>query len=284
MTVTPYNFRKPGRLNVALEQQIRSWIETACALATRRWRQDLPTPFELVLVDSETQRARPTLLSLQDEAVAHPLALRQQLTTILAWPRPLVLAVVSTLLGDALTELPENRELTAVDESLFEFFLRDMLFPSFVETWSGQIPIRPELGEKIQHPRWSKIYQPEDNLLIVNLAIKGAFGEHPWRWLIPLGQLSGSWRDNTDGEQDTANTPERLATHIQELPVELCVKLGIANLPLSQLAHLQIGDVILLDQAVNQPLSIEIEGEAKLTGWPGKLGNRQAFRIEHWKQ
>lgn len=283
MTVTAYNFRKPGRMHSGLEQQFQVWLETACAVSTQRWKKDLPAALEISLAGSDAQRARPSLLALSEDMVGYRVTLHDKLITLLAWPRPLVLGIIGILMGDTVAELPPSRDLTAVDESLFLFFLRDFLLPSFVENWGGQPSLRPEIGEQIPHPRWAKLFPPEDTLLVVQFLMKGAFGESSWSLLFHRTELSSSWHDEGAATGEPANVQTRLISHVNALPVEVSVELGAARLPLAELAHLRPGDVILLDQAVNQPLQVKIEGTDKLRAWPGRQGNRQALRIDLWK-
>jgi flagellar motor switch protein FliM len=58
------------------------------------------------------------------------------------------------------------------------------------------------------------------------------------------------------------------------------IRLGQAKLHVSELLNLRPGDVVVLDQRVSEPLSIEVCGTRKYVGWPGRVGNRQAFQIQ----
>jgi flagellar motor switch protein FliM len=64
-----------------------------------------------------------------------------------------------------------------------------------------------------------------------------------------------------------------------ELPVQLTVHLGSTKVSLLHLAALQVGDVLLLDQAIDQPLSAALGKKVKFLVWPGARGSRQAIAI-----
>ena len=66
----------------------------------------------------------------------------------------------------------------------------------------------------------------------------------------------------------------------KNLPMDLTVVLGSAQLMLSQLTKLAPGDVIVLDQRVTHPLGAWLGGKKIMTGWPGRVGTRQAFQIK----
>jgi flagellar motor switch protein FliM len=64
-----------------------------------------------------------------------------------------------------------------------------------------------------------------------------------------------------------------------ELPVDVVVELGRASLRMSEIAGLQVGDLIVLDQPIDRPLLSRVSGAPRWTGVPCRVGNRQAFDI-----
>ena len=66
---------------------------------------------------------------------------------------------------------------------------------------------------------------------------------------------------------------------VLEMPVEVNVRLGARKLEMRELANLKPGDILVLDQRINQPLTAFVEGVPKYVGWPGKLGNRRVFQV-----
>jgi flagellar motor switch protein FliM len=266
MTATPYNFQKPGPLASAQEQQFSGWLRQACALATRIWQKQLPGELSVEYRGCEALRAADALQALPDGVLGWRVLLHERLTTVMIWPRPLTLGVVAGLLGDLIAELPADRDMTAVEDSLFEFFLHEQLLPKFLETWTGRVPLRPVLDAKEPHPRWLRVYEQDESLMVTTLALTGPFGAHEWRDLAVA--------------EESAAVQRRLQVLVREMPVEITVKLGTAQLPLAQLAHLQAGDLIVLDQRINQPLKASVAGRDKLSGWPGRQGNRQVLQID----
>lgn len=281
MSITPYNFQKPGPLATAQEEQFAEWLRQAAALATRVWQRQLPINLELAYRGSDALRAAQALQGLPEGMLGWRLALHNQLSTVTLWPRSLILAVVAVLLGDDAAELPAERELTVVEESLFEFFLKDLLFPKLQETWTGRVPLQPELGAKEPHPRWLRMFEPDESLVVTSMSLTGGFGTQEWRWLLPKKGLLASLDADGAAAENPAVVQRRLQELVRNMPVEIVVKLGTAELPLVQLAHLQVGDVVVLDQRINQPLRVMVGGQEKMRGWPGRQGTRQGLQIDH---
>jgi flagellar motor switch protein FliM len=79
--------------------------------------------------------------------------------------------------------------------------------------------------------------------------------------------------------QAEAQGSASLEQTIHQIPMQVVVHLGKANVHVSDLMHLQPGDIVILDQRVSDPLSAEVGELTKFLGWPGRVGTRQAFQV-----
>jgi flagellar motor switch protein FliM len=282
----PYNFAKPGRLTAEVEQRVAGWLRTAAALAAKKAAQHLPFLIETAFAGVEVQRPGDGLAKLPDPAVAYAVAAGgPAVNGMVVLPRPLTLGLVGALLGDAGTALPEDRELTLVEHDLCEFFTADVLIAPLQETWPATEPVPFRLARRESHPRWTRIFPPDDNLVVLTFRIKGPFGEGDWSVLLPqklVLELLAQLGPGGEKHRATASPPEpeRLRVLVEELPVELTVLLGTVDLSLAELARLSVGDVVILNQRVSEPLTADLAGERKCKGWPGRVGSRQAFEVE----
>lgn len=279
MTATPFQFPKLGPVASALEDRFAGWLRMVCALATRQWRKTLPGGCEMLFGRIDLGRTCDVLGRLEETSVAYRVALHERLPTLLVWPRPLLLGIVNALQGAGASELPADREVTLIEESLFEFFLKDILLPPFLETWGGRLPIRPVIEGKEANPRWSRLFPADESLLATSLALKAGFGEQAWLWLVPKRGLTECFWQETEAAETAAVARQRLESAVRELPVDMTVLLGSAELRLTQLAQLQVGDVIVLDQRLSQPLAARVGERTKFCGWPGRVGSRQVLQI-----
>ena len=198
-------------------------------------------------------------------------------------PRPLALALVNVALGDTSQILPVDRETTAVEDAICEYLIQRLLLSLLQETWPGAEPLHLSLGQKESHPKWLRIFSANENLVLATFVIAGAFGEHEWHWIVPqkgLLELLGTTSNASQPLPQQADSQARLRAIVCELPVEISVILGAAELSLSQLAGLRAGDVVLLNQRVTDPLPALVAGEQKYRVWPGRAGSRRAVQIE----
>ncbi len=66
---------------------------------------------------------------------------------------------------------------------------------------------------------------------------------------------------------------------VQQLALEVVGVLGQTKLTMGDLSNLKIGDLVLLEQKIDQPIILTIDDETHFHCWPGRLGNRQGIEI-----
>jgi len=282
MKPQPYNFHKPASLTRNLERSLEQWLRVACTLATRKGERELPLRLELSLVEFDIRRRDVSLSRLPEAVVSHWVALDAGLRGLLVLPRPLVLALVAGVLGGAGEKLPEDRELTAVELSLYDYWLQQFLLPSLQETWPGQVAARVELVEPEPNPRWTRTFPATEPLIVAVFRFAGPFGEQVASWLLPCKPLLGLLAPGAAREEARQGTEPRklLEAHVRDLSVVVTVPLGTLELQLAQVGRLQEGDVLVLDQCVDVPLPALVDGKKTFRVWCGRVGSRHAFQVE----
>lgn len=283
MTHRPYNFRKPERLAGTLEQRLTVWLRAACQLATAKGARLLPFRIEMALDSLDIAPPAETLAGLSDGAIGYRVGFVEEPAEMLfVWPRPLALALIEGMLGETPTALPEDRELSAVELSLCEYLMQSLPAAVLQETWTGRTPVGLTVGAREPSPRWTRLFVKAEQVLQCTFTLRGSFGEQNWYWLAPYRALHELV--NRAVEEDPTlipqDAPRKLETLVRELPIEVTVELGLAELSLSQLAGLGPGDLLILNQRVSEPLSVRVDNRAKFRGWPGRVGSRQSLQIE----
>jgi flagellar motor switch protein FliM len=280
MTIERYQFGRPGKLAGGVEDQLRRWFKAASALAPAAWEKALPFPVGLSFGGCGLAPAAEALAALPTAAVAYRVLWGQGLTTLLALPRPLVLALVAGLLGDGASDPVIDRELTPVEDNLCQFFIQDLLLPPLRRAWPGPALPALELGAPELNPQWSRLFLGAGALLDCTFTVEGPFGEEKGHWLIPhkhLPELFG----NADAPRAAAAKPAaNLDELVRGLPVEIKVRLGTVEISLHQLARLRVGDLLVLSQRVAEPLTASVGDGKKLRVWAGRVGACKAFQVD----
>lgn len=274
MSAERYDFRKPAPLPAALRNPLVDWLPRACQAACRQLAASLPFAVEMEPAGVEVVAAGQVLDSVAETAVRVRANLRGTADgSLLLLPRPVVLGLYSGLMGEPASD---DRELTPVEEEVSDFLAGQFFLDPLQQSW----PLNPKLilDAPTRLASRGSPYAPETLIVVLRFVIKGPFGQHTWLWTLPRS----GWLDTVAGGQASAPTVSReeRETLVRGLPVQLTVRLGATRLSLLQVAGLQIGDVLLLEQPVAEPLSASLGGQVKFLVWPGAVGTRQAVAIQ----
>lgn len=79
--------------------------------------------------------------------------------------------------------------------------------------------------------------------------------------------------------EDLARVRGSLQRHLEETPITLRVVLGKTRLTLRELLSLEPGDVLQLEQRVDEPLAVEVGERPFFLGSPGEASGRLAIRL-----
>ncbi len=280
MNIEPYDFRKPPRIAAEVEQRLTVWLRAASLLAADRIAKRLPFRVDLTLETLEVARPQPCLDQLPDAMVGYAIATDgRRADTLAILPRRLALALVTAMLGEVGTELPPDRELTPVEQSLAEYLIFDVL-AALREAWPGAEPLALALDRVERSPKQSRLFRDVAAVLCCRLMIRGPLGEGPMCWIVPQETLLELLQHHAVAEAAEASARPKLEAIARQVPVEIAVGLGSVKIGVSQVAELRAGDVVIFDQRVNEPLTARVAGEKKFRVWPGRVGSRQAFQID----
>ena len=138
MTATLYDFRAPpkGRAGRLAED----WLTLACRAASRRWREMSAFPDEVGVGLIESRPPGEVIGKLPETTPGFRLMSGgvHSGPLFLIIPRPLLLGLIAAYLGEPLESLPEDRPVTAVEGSLYDLLLRELILEPLAEGWPGR--------------------------------------------------------------------------------------------------------------------------------------------------
>jgi len=67
---------------------------------------------------------------------------------------------------------------------------------------------------------------------------------------------------------------------IKDIPLPIRVSLGTLEVPHEAFRELEIGDVLILEQSLQEPLQIFISDKEAFKGFPGALNSLKAIKVE----
>jgi flagellar motor switch protein FliM len=284
MNVELHDFTKSPPLSPDFQQRVVRWLRRGCVMLAEKWSQQISLDVDPRFQGHQMIRAAEAIGQLPPLVIAYQVALGdQEANSLFAMPRDAALTLVAGLLGQTPTEFPADRELTHAERSMCKYLV-DMIFTAIRDSWSGKnpIPLSVVQEERSLKGRWLR--EPEMSVLAAHFTLDfgSEFGEQVCTWIVPQDAVTQTFEMSDRARRGTPRPDEQaqLEALVRGMRAELTVLLGRMQLDAAQLEGLHPGDVMILDQRVREPMRLLIAGTEHFLVWPGKVGTRQAVRVE----
>jgi flagellar motor switch protein FliM len=279
MTPQSHDFTRPLRLSPDLNVRLAPWLNRATSIFSESMAA-LGCKVQAQALDRTTAWPLETL----NQWNGRPLGFRLLVAgvpTLLAMPNSLAQCLVAGLLGDSIPAETTDRELSAVELDLCELVIQTVV-SSLAEAWLEETPVQFDLRDREPNLRRSKLFRPNETLVVCRSSVAVQSQEHLWSWLVRLETLLALFGTEHPAAVAKPDAPQRLQMEsmVREMKLPLTVKLGRVQITAPQLSELQVGDVVVLHQRTSEPLKAFVSGRPAFLGWPGQIAGKQAFQIE----
>ncbi|WP_404452628.1 flagellar motor switch protein FliM [Virgibacillus necropolis] len=171
-----------------------------------------------------------------------------------------------------------------------ETILMSQLFEKAIvnlqEAWSSIIEIDPILEDFEVNPQFLQMVSPNETVVIVSL--NTTIGESsgliniciPHIVLEPIiPKLSVHYWMQTTTKNRDPESYNKLTENIKLAKIEAKTILGQTSISIDELLNLQSNDIIGLNQAIDDPLTLQINDEPKFYVQPGKVRNKISVQV-----
>lgn len=177
----------------------------------------------------------------------------------------------------------EGRDFTSIEQRVIAKLVQTTL-KDLEASWKPVTPIGFQFVRSETNPQFATIVSPTDLVITVHyeMEMDHLMGKIilclPYSTIEPIrSKLHAGFQ--SDRVEVDVEWLERLRRRLHDIDVELLVELGRTSLTGRELLNLEVGDVIMLDQEVNSPLPIKVQGISRLKGMPGVSRGQQASMI-----
>ncbi len=180
----------------------------------------------------------------------------------------------------------EGRSFTAIETKIIERIVKIVL-QDYERAWSDVHQLEIIYSRTEVDPQFAGIAKPDDMIITTRFNVDIGNFSGTMSICVPYNMLETMKADlsqNYKTENVETDSPWRqiIGERLKEIEVDLNCTLGMTTITGKELLSMQADDVILLDQRVNEPVSIYVGDQAKLLGYPGSVNNKKALRIERW--
>lgn len=194
-------------------------------------------------------------------------------------------AMIDRQLGGRGKSINKVENLTEIETMLMSQ-LFEKSSTSLYEAWSSIVEVYPILEDFEINPQFLQLVAPNETVIIVSL--NTTIGETtgminiciPHIVLEPIiRRLSVHYWMQTHTKKQDPEAYKKLHTNIQEAEVEAKTLLGNTTITVDELLHLHKGDVITLNEPIDQPLELQINNQPKFYVQPGKSKYKMAVQV-----
>ncbi|SMC19343.1 flagellar motor switch protein FliM [Desulfacinum hydrothermale DSM 13146] len=177
----------------------------------------------------------------------------------------------------------EGRDFTSIEQRVINKVVR-MALKDLEEAWNPVTSISFKFVRSEVNPQFATIVPPTELVIVVHyeLEMDTLMGKIilclPYSTIEPIrSKLSASYQ--SDQLEVDYSWTRRFIRRLREVSVSLTAELGRSQIKGQDLLRMEKGDVILLDQDVNHPLLVTVEGVPKFRAEPGVHKGNQAIQI-----
>lgn len=278
--VEPFDFTRPGSLSSSIADAWQRWIEMVKSDFRERWMQFANTEVKFRILEQMPLSFDTVRQRLPKPAIGCSLTLGgSSLPSLLVLDRPLALGMILQMLGEPVGESPEDRPLSAIEFSLCEVLFQKIA-ESISESWPDKDQISCELGSLDPVPHRSRLWDPRKMVFVCSIQMGSGDESQRCYWILPHDELEELLlQTETEPTSSESETKQKMSQRVLDIKVPITVELGRTKVPVSRLAQLAAGDILVFDQRIEDPLPLIVGDSAKFQGWLGRNGNRQLFKV-----
>ncbi|MDE3838526.1 flagellar motor switch protein FliM [Bacillus methanolicus] len=194
-------------------------------------------------------------------------------------------AMLDRMMGGRGTSFNKVENLTEIEEKIMSTTF-ERAFEYLREAWATVADIDPILTEFEVNPQFLQMVSPNETVVVISL--NTTIGETsgminiciPHIVLEPIiPKLSVHYWMQTEKKEREPEEIAILEKRIQNADVPVIAELGTSEISIQEFLLLDVGDVIELNQAIDQPLLIKIGEIPKFLGQPGKVNKKLAVQV-----
>jgi flagellar motor switch protein FliM len=287
--VRPYDFKIPKKFNKEQIKTLSIIYENYGRILSSYLSGTLRSYCQIEVVTIEEQRYFEYSNALPESMLMgilemHPLAG----TAMITMSQSIAFAIIDRLLGGQGDSYEVDRDYTDIELSLIEKVIRQMGV-MLKDAWSNVYELSPEFMRLESNSRQSQLVSPNETVVIImlNVKIKEVEGNisfcMPYIILEPVLEHLNTrywFTERMAPEENIIQNHNSLMKSMNKIPIEFRAILGSSHLTLHEVMDLQVGDVITLDQNINDKTKVLSNKSEWFLGTLGKYKNHRAIRVD----
>jgi len=194
-------------------------------------------------------------------------------------PRLIYIVISSVFGGSAKQYKIEGKEFTRIEMRFIQRLL-NLCYQELELAWSTVMKVRIVPINIETNPTLLTVSRAKEKFILLKLTVIIEGSEGYIYLAIPEASIA-PYKDMLKGttEIKSKSAQKDPIKAFQKIPLKLEVLLGGSQISFKRLLELKLGDVIILDKSVKEPLEVKVEGLSKFLAFLGQLGRKKAIKI-----
>jgi len=284
--VSLYDFKHPNRVS---KDQLRT-IQTIHESFARGFATHLSTrlrslvDIDLTSVDQLTYSE--FIMSMADPSAVYIFNIRElDGDAILEISPQLVLYIIDRSFGGEGGVIQEAREITIIEQSVMKKIV-DNALEQLVRAWQNITPLTLELRDFETNPQLIQISPPGETAIMISFEVKiSDFSSllnlcFPYFVLEDVMPKLSAQHQIAHNQRKRSHNDENIVKHkLGKTDIPVFVNLGRTELSLREVLDLENGDIVRLDNRLDQMLEVIVGDTAKFRGKPGIYRGHKAVQV-----
>lgn len=194
-------------------------------------------------------------------------------------------AMLDRILGGKGTSVNKIDHLTEIEKKIMSNIFEHSI-ENLREAWETLCEINPILDNFEVNPQFLQMVSPNETVVVISL--NTVIGETsgminiciPHIVLEPIiPKLSVHYWMQADKKAEDPEQKAMIEKGIKKANIPVTVELGSSEITIHEFLMLGVGDVIELNQPIDEPLMMKISGTPKFIGQAGKINKKLAIQI-----
>ncbi len=284
-----YDFYSPRKFTKERLKMLNSIFEGYARVINSRINALLHTTCEIVVGSIEEQRYNEFSNALTERDVLAlakiDLEKLQEETPILVHlDTGVALTMMDRMMGGAgepEPELPSNYKLTDLELNMYEDIISDLI-RVMGGSWENYITLQFDYVRTEVNPTLVQLIGFDETVVLVGLDIKFPNSEGQLSLVLPGGMLTNIFAEigkSTTRHAVGEDKSDEIFGSLRESDLEIVAELARTTLLLSDIYHLNVGDVVNINRPKDAPVFLNIGGRRWFDGRMGVHNKQKAVKI-----
>ncbi len=194
-------------------------------------------------------------------------------------------AIVDRLLGGNGTGVISGRDFTEIELTVIQKVM-SLMIDEMVEAWKNVVNITPRLTQIETNPQFAQFISPTEIVALITLNLRIGNVEGLMNLCVPyitiepiMDKLNTRYWFSSAKETNIELYGQYIEKQIELSEIPVKVVLGKTNISIDDFIHLQCGDIIRLDQKINEEVEVLVGNLPKFYGKAGLSAGKNAVMI-----